>query len=102
MTETKEALRNRLNLESGRISWHELLPHHQRGALIRVDGALDLVEVAARIAEDDAGTISDWMTRNALQRVGDDQAELWTRTDPTFWAIVVSPWVLIQEETGRC
>ncbi len=92
-----EALWQRLNGETARIGWPELLPHFARGVLVQVAPEMDLVAVAAGFAEDDRARVEGWLACGAVRRASDDDARRWNATQPTFWAVVTAPWVLIQE-----
>jgi hypothetical protein len=92
----QEELKVKLNTETGRISWQELLPHFARGVVIRVAGELDLVEVASRFAADDKGQVTTWLTSGEVARASDQDAREWNQASPEFWAVVVAPWVLVQ------
>ena len=97
MTDDAKILRARLNAETGRIAWPELAPHFARGAVVRVDESLDLIEVAASFVENRSALVETWMAAGNLASANDADAECWTRNDARFWAVVVAPWVLVQE-----
>ncbi len=86
--------------ETARIAWQELQPFFARGQLLRVDTAQDLIEVATAVAEDDRSKVAAWMEAGHLQKVDERHAEDFLARDPELWAVVVSPWVLIQERAG--
>jgi hypothetical protein len=90
-------LRTRLNAETAQLSWAELERHFARGAVVRVSADLDLVEVASRFAEDDRPAVERWLTAGEVRRTTVEDAEDWGRRDPALWAVVVAPWVLVQE-----
>ncbi len=92
-------LRQQLNLETGRLGWPELQRHFARGVVIILSGDMDLVEVASRFAQDDRASVEQWLGQGNIRRACDADAHHWNRTDPAFWAIVVAPWVLVQEIT---
>lgn len=96
MTDTED-LRARLNAETGRIGWDELAPHFARGVVVRVGMELDLVEVAARFVENRQEQVEQWMKSGDVRRASDDDAVRWADASPEFWAVVVAPWVLVQE-----
>jgi hypothetical protein len=90
-----------LNRETGRIAWRELQRYYAQGRAVAVDRRLDLVEVALRLAEDDAERVARWMRRGEIGPVSDAQARDWFQREAVLWAVVVSPWVLVQErESG--
>ncbi len=93
----RDELRQKLNLETGQIEWSELQRHFARGVVIAVSAELDLVETALKFTEDDSTTIEDWLTTGQVKRADDDNARIWEQTDAAYWAIVVAPWILVQE-----
>lgn len=58
---------------------------------------MDLVAVAVAMVQDRAEEIDAWTCAGQLQRAGDDDARYWDEQDSIFWAVVVAPWVLVQE-----
>ena len=81
----------------GTIAWRDLQRHFARGVLIAVAGDLDLVEVAARVAEDDAPALRAWMEAGRVVRATDEHARRWEAAGRELRAVVVAPWVLVQE-----
>jgi len=100
MTDPLEILRAQLNGETGKMNWKELERHFARGVVIRVARDLDLVEVAARIARDDKDSVANWMSEGLIDRASSAEALDWNQRQPEFWAVVVAPWVLVQENNG--
>ena len=98
MTEPLELLRAQLNGETGKLTWKELERHFARGVVIRVARGLDLTEVAARIARDDKESVAGWMSEGLICRASTEEALDWNQRQPNFWAVVVAPWVLAQED----
>lgn len=90
-------LRSKLNSETGRIGWKELERYFARGVLIVVDPELDLVQVAACMADDDREAVEKWLTSGQVARASSDDAMGWNERNPEFWAVVTAPWVLVQE-----
>ncbi|MDX1454599.1 MAG: DUF2288 domain-containing protein [Gammaproteobacteria bacterium] len=90
-------LRARLNTETARIEWQALAPHFARGVVVVVSPELDLVEVAAAFVENDKASVSEWMESDKLERASDDDARGWSESDKELWAVVVAPWVLVQD-----
>jgi hypothetical protein len=89
-------IRQLLNRETGKVTWPELQRHFARGSVIKVDPELDLIEVAAKMVEDDIAAIEKLNNSAAISRASMDDARLWEETQPIFWTVVVAPWVLIQ------
>ncbi len=92
-----ETLRAKLNGETGKLVWQELEKHYARGVVVKVSDQLDLVDVALQFAEDNKEPIERWLTSGELARAMTEDAERWVDEDPLFWAVVVAPWVLVQE-----
>lgn len=90
----------RLNLETGVISWQELVRHFARGVVISVSEGLDLIEVADCMARDDTEQLKQWLDQGTVLRASDDNARDWTSREPDFWCVVTAPWVLVQEKGG--
>lgn len=88
--------RDLLNTQTARIEWEELQRHFARGVVIRVDPALDLIHVASQIIDDNKEIVEAWMKSGQVANATDDDARHWTKIQPSFWAVVVAPWVLVQ------
>ena len=94
-----DELRQRLNLETGRISWTELQRHFARGVVVIVAPPLDLIQVAACFAQDNKTQVEDWIKTGLVQRALANDARRWQDVAAQFWSCVVAPWVLVQEIT---
>ena len=94
-------LRIKINRETARLPWSELIRHFAQGNVIYVSEELDLVDVAVRISHDDKDNIARWMADGKVAKVSDTQAQVWTESDATLWASVVSPFILVQPEKTR-
>ncbi len=97
-TEPDDVL-DKLNLETGVISWDELVRHFARGVVIAVEQPLDLIEAASCLTQDDTATLKDWLENGSVRRASDDDARDWTSRAPDFWCVVTAPWVLVQEKS---
>ena len=97
MQQTESELKARLNAETARIGWCELQRHFARGVLVRVSPDLDLVEVACAVVRDDNASMETWAAEGRVVRARDADACRWQRRDARLWAVVVAPWVLVQE-----
>lgn len=91
-------LHDKINRETGRIKWSELQRHFASGSVIWVSEALDLIDVALRVAHDDRDSVARWMNEGSVAKVSDAQAQGWLEADEVLWASVVSPFVLVQPE----
>jgi hypothetical protein len=100
MTQEPSTLYAKLLGETAIIAWQELQPFFARGALLWVDPALDLVAVAEVVAQDDQAHFAGWLQAGQVEKVSATRAQSFLERDPTLWAVVVSPWVMIQERAG--
>ena len=100
MADDASTLYAKLLGETAAITWEELQPFFARGALLQVAGDADLVEVALAVAEDDQTKVAAWLHGGQLSKMQPEQAQDWLERDPDLWAVVVAPWVLVQERTG--
>lgn len=91
-------LRAKLNQETSKMPWQELLRHFAAGTVIAVSGELDLIDVAACFTNDDKASVAQWLSDNRVAKVSDAQAAAWLDADISLWTVVVRPWVLVQPE----
>lgn len=96
MTE-REILRAKLNLETAQLAWSELERHFARGDVVKVAAGVDLIDAALLIAENNATEAQAWLADGRIARAEMGDAEDWHARQPQFWAVVVAPWVLVQE-----
>jgi hypothetical protein len=97
MEEELLPLKDRLNLETARITWAELERYFASGKVIHVAANLDLIEVATSIAEDNAIAVKQWMTAQQVDVLSDATALQWVEQQPdNLWAVVLAPWVVVQ------
>ncbi len=87
----------KVNLETAKIPWRELQRFFASGLAIFIDKQLDLVEVACHFSDDDKIQVQKWLDEKKIYPVSDDQAHLWLEKDSDVWAVVVKPWILVQE-----
>lgn len=99
MEQRDDIYRAKMNLETSQIAWRELQRFFASGAAIYVSPGLDLVEVAYQISEDNKDAVLNWMGTGQVAKVSDEQAQAWYDGDVEVWAIVVSPYVLVQSRT---
>jgi len=92
-----EPLEHKINKETARIHWSELQTHFAAGNLVVVDRKLDLVHVAKSVADDDAQKIQEWMQAGSVAPVSDALAVDWQEANKELWAVVIKPWILVQE-----
>ena len=93
----EEDIRLKLNRETAKIDWQSLAPFFATGQMLHLAKGNDLIEAAAAIAEDDAKKVKALQAANALSNASDQQAQQWHEQNATLWAVVIKPWVLVQE-----
>ena len=89
--------RVKVNLETSQIAWHELQRFFASGSAVFVASSLDLIDVAYQFSIDNKDQVTQWMQNNQISLVSDQQALMWLEADTTVWAVVVKPWILVQE-----
>lgn len=78
--------------------WEWLRAHNERGALIVVDGMLELAQVGDRIAADDMASVQAWLASGLLAKPTREQLDRWdAEPHAPFAMLVISPYVLIQQ-----
>jgi len=83
--------------ETSKIAWKELQYFFASGMAVFVSDELDLVDVASCFVDDNKAMVEKWMQENQVMPVPDDQAKIWYSNDAIVWAVVVKPWVLVQQ-----
>ncbi|OAI18470.1 hypothetical protein A1507_08905 [Methylomonas koyamae] len=97
MSETLAELeRAKINLETSTIPWSELQRFFAAGLAVAVAEELDLLEVACQFSLDNKAQVEAWLKAGQVGHVSDAQAAAWIAADSSVWAVVVKPWVLVQ------
>ena len=89
--------KGKVNLETSKIAWTELQRFFASGAAVFVASTLDLVDVAYQFSIDNKQQVALWVQNNQIAPVSDQQAINWLESDAEVWAVVVKPWILVQE-----
>lgn len=88
---------HKLNRETSKIAWPELQRFYARGVVLRVAREMDLIEVAIAMHKDAAASVEQWLAQGAIGHVEEQLASRWLETQQMVWAVVIAPWVLVQE-----
>lgn len=96
MDDASLPLQDRLNLQTARIRWPELERFFARGRVLDVSAELDLIEVATALTDDDMEKFTQWTEKKQVQHLQDQTAKRWVKDDSNLWAVVVAPWVVVQ------
>ena len=97
IADTIPDLTARLNSETAKIGWHDLQKHYAAGNVMGVSGSVDLIQVAVAFHQDDRPKVEDWLVDNTLFEIDDQQALGWYNNKSEHWAVVIPPFVLVQE-----
>ncbi len=101
MNEQPSTLYAKLLGETAPITWQELQPFFARGSLLWVDSDQDLIEVAEAVAENRKVEVAAWLDAGRIAVLDDSRAQDLLARDPALWAVVVAPWVLVQERAEK-
>ena len=99
--QSPDEIKAKLNLETSRIHWQELQTYYARGQVVRVAPELDLLNVAAQLAADNKAQFEHWMSGGQVGEVAPDLARAWYDRNAELWAVVIAPWVLVQDRSGE-
>ncbi len=99
-TQSPSPLYLKLFAETAQIEWPELERFFARGVLLKVARDLDLVSAAEALASDDTRQVAEWLAAGLVERVEPETASDFAARNPELWAVVVSPWVCVQERGG--
>jgi hypothetical protein len=90
--------REKLKETLDEAEWGWLRDHAERDGLIIVARELELLDVGEAIASDDSKQVGAWIGGGQLTKPTQEQLAEWNETPARrFMALVVSPYVLIQE-----
>lgn len=93
-----ELEKEKVNLETAKIVWTDLQRFFAKGEVVWVSNELDLVEVSYQFSIDDKTSVQKWLEAQQIALVSDEKALRWFETNAELWAVVVKPWILVQEE----
>lgn len=96
--ENPELIRAKIISETARINWLELQKFYAAGSVISVAAELDLVDVAFAFSRDDKQQVAHWLQSGQVARTSEQQAQRWYQQQTELWAVVISPWVLVQDK----
>lgn len=90
-------VREKVNLETSQIAWKQLQRFFANGSTVFVAADLDLIEVAYQFTINNKAQVEQWLQKQQIALVSDQQALTWFEKDVQVWAVVVKPWILVQE-----
>ncbi|WP_372591919.1 DUF2288 domain-containing protein [Guyparkeria sp.] len=92
-----DALYHELVGQTAKADWEELERFFAKGQIVKVDGAIDLVDVAMAMVRDRAERFKTWQEAGQVAPLDTDTARRWAGGEATLWAVVTPPWILVQE-----
>ena len=93
-----ELIKAKIVSETARINWLELQKFYAAGSVITVAAQLDLVDVAFAFSCDNKAQVADWLASGVVGRTTEQQAQHWFTQQTELWAVVISPWILVQDK----
>lgn len=99
--QSPDDIKAKLNLETSRIAWHDLQVYYARGHVVKVAPELDLLDVAAELSADNKAQFERWLAEEKVGDVAPDLARHWYDENTELWAVVIAPWVLVQDRSGH-
>lgn len=99
--ENPELIKAKIISETARINWPQLQKFYAAGSVVSVSAELDLVEVAFAFSADNKAAVADWLAAGMVGRTREQQAQHWFDNNTELWAVVISPWVLVQDKPAQ-
>jgi len=93
-----ELIKAKIVSETARINWLALQKFYAAGSVITVAAQLDLVDVAFAFSCDNKAQVADWLASGVVGRTTEQQAQQWFTQQTELWAVVISPWILVQDK----
>ena len=101
MNQEPSTLYAKLLGETSTIEWKALEKFFAKGEVLWIAPELDLIEAAQAMSQDEAEKVAAWMASGSLSKVSASQALDFVERDPELWAVVVTPWIMIQERAQK-
>lgn len=86
----------KLNLETAVIKWKDLQVFFAQGKLLVVDNSADLIDSAELLAENAIDSVEQLIASDKISFATIDWVKRYCAEETLVWAVVVSPYVLIQ------
>jgi hypothetical protein len=83
--------------ECAPVFYKEIEKFFAKGMLVLISEALDIIDVALSIQNNEVKQMQTWVDAKQVIRVHDKHAKNWSKTNEPLMAITAVPWVLVQE-----
>jgi hypothetical protein len=93
----EEGIRAKLEAAVGPVVFGDLRAHLDRDAVFVVGPTLSLVECGVSVALDDVDVVRGYVDAGQLRKPSRDERDAWPTTPRRWMALVVQPFVLIQD-----
>jgi hypothetical protein len=101
-TPEADAVRARLEESVGPVLFSDLRAHFARDAVFLVAAGESLVACGVAVAMNDVTSIQRWLGADLLRRPTPEEQSAWAKDESRQWlAIVVQPFVLVQDAAGQ-
>ena len=93
-----EALRIKLTERLGPVFFADMRAHLERDAVIVISPGVALIEVAVAVADDDAAQVEGWIRDGSMRKPSKRERAEWPNEENRTWlAVIVQPFVLVQD-----
>jgi hypothetical protein len=89
--------KEKIQLETAKIYWSELQRFFAKGEAIWISTQLDLIDAAYQFSVDNKSQVQEWLNNKTIAQVPDELALEWFNSNTQLWAVVIKPFVLVQE-----
>lgn len=93
----RDVLLNKLNSETSKIPWSELQTFFAAGQVVYLEKGQDLIAIAAEFSLDNKDLLAPLIEQGKMGVMQEAQSLQWLDENQVVWAVVVAPWVLVQE-----
>lgn len=93
-----DELKKKLKEEIESCDWSMLEAHHEREALLLVEGEIPLIDAAMALAKDNVELVKYWQSKNFFRRPTEEEIKSWSEDKFNKMArfLIIQPFVLIQ------
>jgi hypothetical protein len=95
--QTDEELRAHLHGETSKLPWSDLENYFARGVVLKVAKGTDILDVAIIMSRDNKDTLQQMIEDKKVTGAEIEDAKKWHESSASLWAVVIAPWVLVQE-----
>lgn len=100
MIDVEQTIVEKLLSETALMPWADLQRFFAQGNVLCVQKPLDLVQTAVRFAQDSAIELAPHIENKVISEPSNEQARAWYHNNVELWAVVVAPYVLVQEQSS--